>query len=514
MGRSRITLARYASQAAFLGLFLWLFLSTESTGQDTLGPPVRLFLDFDPLIFLSTVLAAHAAPAAFFLSLITLGLTAVLGRAFCGWVCPLGTLHNVASRFKRRTARPLGVHWLKYLVLFFVLGAAVFGAELAGWLDPISLLIRSLAVGVYPAFAYGTEAFFGAMYAADLGVLTDASEAVYAVARDTVLPFRAPHYYQGWLMTGLFVLVLVLNLYERRSWCRYICPLGALLGLVGRYAPLKRSVAEGCTECGACARGCHGAATPHVKGSFRPGECYLCNSCDDVCPEGAVRYTFGARHAFAPMDLGRRRVLASIAAGAATVPVLRAGASSVAPNPLLIRPPGSLAEAEFLGRCVRCGQCMKVCITGGLQPAFMQAGLEGLWTPVLVPRVGYCEYRCTLCGQVCPTGAIERLTLERKLKTSIGLAMVDLSRCLPHAHARPCIVCEEVCPTSPKAVVLEEKVMTAPDGAQVRLRQPRVDLEKCIGCGICEAECPVTGTPAITVTTLGETRHPENRLLI
>jgi polyferredoxin len=132
MGRSRITLARYASQAAFLGLFLWLFLSTESTGQDTLGPPVRLFLDFDPLIFLSTVLAAHAAPAAFFLSLITLGLTAVLGRAFCGWVCPLGTLHNVASRFNRRTARPLGVHWLKYLVLFFVLGAAAFGAELAG----------------------------------------------------------------------------------------------------------------------------------------------------------------------------------------------------------------------------------------------------------------------------------------------------------------------------------------------------------------------------------------------
>jgi MauM/NapG family ferredoxin protein len=217
------------------------------------------------------------------------------------------------------------------------------------------------------------------------------------------------------------------------------------------------------------------------------------------------------------MDLGRRQVLTSAMAGIASVPLIRTHPFSSKPvytNPRLLRPPGSLEEREFLKRCVKCGECMKVCITNGLQPTLFEAGFEGIWSPVLVPRIGYCEYRCTLCGQVCPTGAIKKLSLPEKAKVKIGLAMIDKGRCLPYAHGKPCIVCEEVCPTPKKAIWFEKARAVDREGREIDLKQPRVDLELCIGCGICEAKCPVLGTPAISVTSVGETRSKENQLLL
>jgi len=191
-------------------------------------------------------------------------------------------------------------------------------------------------------------------------------------------------------------------------------------------------------------------------------------------------------------------------------PIAKAGAQ----DPVLLRPPGALEEQEFLKRCVKCGECMKVCTTNGLQPTLFEAGIEGIWSPVLVPRIGYCEFRCTLCGQVCPTGAIKRLQLEEKAKVRIGLAMIDKGRCLPWAHARPCVVCEEVCPTAKKAIWFEDARVRDRKGNSLVVKQPRVDLELCIGCGICEAKCPVLGRPAITVSNVGESRSRENQLLL
>lgn len=182
-------------------------------------------------------------------------------------------------------------------------------------------------------------------------------------------------------------------------------------------------------------------------------------------------------------------------------------------NALLIRPPGARDESSFLSRCVKCGECMKVCITNGLQPTFLQAGLEGMWSPVLVPRIGYCEYNCTLCGQVCPTGAIEKLDVEVKRKRKIGLAFIDQNRCLPYAFATECIVCEEHCPTSPKAILFrQEKVQT--HTGEVELKLPVVDPKVCTGCGICEYKCPVGEEAAIRVSSIGEERSLENRLFL
>jgi len=509
---------RIAVQAAFLIFFLFLFLQTESKGMDQLGYPVRLFLEFDPLILISSLLASHTASVAFYWSLATIAVTVVLGRVFCGWVCPLGTLNNMVSALRKKRANNIPPPWhkTKYYVMVFVLVAAALGLQVAGVIDPISLLIRSMSVSIFPAFNYGVRAVFDSIYALHPPYVVDASEAVYSWLKDSVLSFEQPVYRQGVFIGLIFLGILGLNLVERRFWCRYLCPLGAMLGVLSRFSLLKRSVSEGCNECGVCDSYCQSGADPHEKGAGKAAECMSCYNCDDVCPQNAVSFGFGHRGPSAPMDLGRRRVLISALSGAAAVPLLKATPLLMPTqfDPRLIRPPGAREESEFLKRCVRCGECMKVCITNGLQPTLLEAGLEGIWTPTLVPTTGYCEYRCTLCGQVCPTGAIERLELEKKAKVKIGLAMIDKGRCLPWAHGRPCIVCEEMCPTPKKAIWLEEARIKRRDGSAVTLQQPHVDLELCIGCGICEAKCPVVGRPAIYVTSVGESRSSNRSLLI
>jgi formate hydrogenlyase subunit 6/NADH:ubiquinone oxidoreductase subunit I len=142
---------------------------------------------------------------------------------------------------------------------------------------------------------------------------------------------------------------------------------------------------------------------------------------------------------------------------------------------------------------------MKVCPTSGLQPVLLQGGLEALWTPHLVPRLGYCNYGCHACGQICPSGAIPALDLERKRQAVLGRAVIDRDRCLPWAHGVPCIVCEEMCPVAPKAIRLEEVPVADDLGQMVTVQRPHVVGDSCIGCGICEYQCPVEGEAAIRV---------------
>ena len=180
---------------------------------------------------------------------------------------------------------------------------------------------------------------------------------------------------------------------------------------------------------------------------------------------------------------------------------------------------------------------MKVCPTNALHPTLLEAGIEGIWSPILIPRIGYCEHTCILCSTVCPTGAIRSITEEEKVGSEkvkpikIGTAFYDRGRCLPWAMAIPCIVCEEHCPTTPKAIWLEEVDVPAPPSPSpppqvgrekgkgdiqrtVRVKRPYIYPEVCIGCGICEKVCPVQDKPAVYVTSIGESRSMENQILL
>jgi ferredoxin len=218
----------------------------------------------------------------------------------------------------------------------------------------------------------------------------------------------------------------------------------------------------------------------------------------------------------ARLGLSRRTFLTSGLAGLGGGLLFRVGARGEGRsfNPALIRPPGAVTEEDFLGKCIRCGECMKVCPTNAIQPTLFEGGLEGLWSPVMKMKMGYCDYECNLCSQVCPTQAIRKLSLEEKQKVRIGLAFFDKNRCLPYASARSCIVCEEHCPTPAKAIWFEEvKVMNA-SGQELVVKQPHVNPEICVGCGICENKCPMADHGAVYVTSVGESRNPKNQVLL
>ena len=214
--------------------------------------------------------------------------------------------------------------------------------------------------------------------------------------------------------------------------------------------------------------------------------------------------------------VSRRSFLAAAGSGVAATMLLEVSpiVQGHTYNPWLIRPPGSLGEDDFLWKCIRCGECMKVCPTNAIHPTTSEAGLAGLWTPFLFFATSYCEYNCSLCGQVCPTGAIEELTLEEKKELHIGTAWVDRNRCLPWVYDVECIVCEEHCPTPEKAIWFREVTVVDHNGVEKVLQQPYVDAELCIGCGICEERCPVNDPAAIRVVSGGETRNPDNQFLL
>ena len=215
--------------------------------------------------------------------------------------------------------------------------------------------------------------------------------------------------------------------------------------------------------------------------------------------------------------MGRRAVLGSLTAGI-SLPFLGRldGRIHKVSNACLIRPPGALSEKEFLTVCQRCGLCMKVCPTNVINPTLAEAGMAGFWTPILIMTQGYCEYTCTLCGSVCPTGAVRQISGREKTEAPIriGSAYIDRGRCLPWSGNGPCIVCEEHCPTSPKAVRLKEASVPDPTGKLKKVKLPYVDLKSCVGCGICEYKCPIKGRPAIRVIAAGETRSPKSRILL
>ncbi|MCS7314741.1 MAG: 4Fe-4S binding protein [Bryobacterales bacterium] len=541
----RLARLRRWSQIVFLALFLFLLARTEFRGSFRAQPaaeirlpyPVSLFLQADPLVALTNALAGLSLYPGLLWCLVILIPTFFLGRFFCGWICPLGTLNHFVSSWKSEAKRGRRLiesnryrrwqRW-KYFVLLAVLAAALVGSGIAGWLDPIPLLVRSLALSVMPALQWSVDGLLELLYRTDSWALVLTAEGLGFLFHHTLGSFRALHFHQAFLLGLVLLVILALNLRVTRLWCRAVCPLGALLGLASRWAILgleKRQAA--CGDCNRCLLHCQGGDEPIPGSRWRKTECHLCFNCVADCPEAGLRFRFfpAKDDAAERPDLGRRHLVGSLAAGLAVVPLLRAAPGlSAGGNERRIRPPGALAEEQFLARCIRCGQCMKVCPNNALHPALAEAGAEGLWTPVLVPRLGYCETSCVLCSQVCPTGAIWEITPREKgwsesgtnpsKPVRIGTAFIDRGRCLPWAMATECIVCEEWCPTSPKAIYLRPAEVPGPDGKPVAVRQPWVNPEICVGCGACEYACPVQDRPAIYVTSVGESRSRANQILL
>ncbi|MDD3179320.1 MAG: 4Fe-4S binding protein [Opitutaceae bacterium] len=644
----KITTARRLAQIFFFVLFVWLCLvATVGTGwSQWRGWPINWFLELDPLVALGTVLTTHSLHPGLWWGLATVVVTILLGRVFCGFLCPFGAIHQFigwlgrrGGRFRDHMAanayRPAQV--IKYYILIALLSAAagnllfflvrasrdspavamavIAAAVLAlFWLTLRKVIAdfrRALLIGAGLLAAWvGLAAILPpdqAIIATLQTGLLDPIPLVYRSFNLAVLPIAGLAFEQwlpgsrlyagAGLIGAVFVVFVLLNLVVPRFFCRFICPTGALLGVLGRGTlwTIGKTGAK-CSGCSFCDVDCEGACNP--IGPIRVSECLMCMNCLDNCPT-AQPLGYLPRPARGGEIVGhgitRRGFVASVAAGFAAVPLARLGAATGANwSPRLIRPPGSVTEEEFLARCLKCDECIRVCPTNVLQPAGFAHGWEALWTPVLNNRIGTsgCQLNCIACGHACPSGAIRPLTLDERHGKGdfaaagplrIGLAFVDRGRCLPWAMERPCIVCEENCPVTPKAIYVDVIEQTVRDGAarvasvegptlrltgpaltpgrfatgdfscritgekrgrkiiantadsvtvdaaqtwaeppaagavvevQVRLQRPVVDPARCIGCGICEHECPVSGQRAIRVTADNETRSPGHVLLL
>ncbi|HEY2121588.1 MAG TPA: 4Fe-4S binding protein [Candidatus Acidoferrum sp.] len=544
MKHSTLTTSRRLSQIFFLALFLLLLLRTElrgslhATGDVIRLPyPVQLFFQLDPLVAISNALASHALYRGLLWSLLVLVPTFFFGRFFCGWICPMGTLNHYFSSLKSESKRGKQLidsnrykSWqtTKYYLLIAVLLASFFGSGLVGWLDPFSLLTRSFGLSFIPAANYAVSAALKSIEHVVAVPLQFLIGIIHLLLNATILSFKQPQFRQGFFLGLLFLSFLLLNFRVTRFWCRAICPLGALLGVASRWSILGlQKNHESCDDCNRCLLHCQGGDNPVGGVPWHKSECHLCLNCLGECPHHGLAFKFFPTDATAVIgpNLKRRQALTSIAAGAALIPLLRStSAFSVEKNERLLRPPGALEESDFLARCIRCGECMKVCPNNALQPSFAQAGIEGVWTPVLVPRIGYCESSCVLCSQVCPTGAIWEITPKSKGWTvdlandtkpiRIGTAFYDRGRCLPWAMATDCIVCEEWCPTSPKAIYMRPAEVIDAAANPKQLQQPWVNPAQCVGCGACEYACPIHEHPAVYVLSIGETRSKTNQILL
>jgi polyferredoxin len=543
---------RRAAQIGFFALFMFFLFQTAFRGTFTatadqpvrLPYPVEAFLLADPFVAAMTLLSTHTVYRGLAWSVGVLALTLIFGRVFCGWICPFGTMHHFFGWILPSRALKGGkrvdankTHWWqsgKYYLMWGFLGAALVGSAIGGLLDPICVAVRAVGLGVIPALQYLGIRTGNVAAETNLRHVQGAADGAQDVLSQAVWTVNQAYFHQTWLIMFLLFAILFMNRFIPRFWCRALCPLGAFLGVFARFSlfGMEKDHAK-CTDCNLCLVNCQGADSPQGGVKHRQDECHMCLNCENACPEDVIKFRFlpNRKSTIKKPDLARRTMIASGVAGAAVIPAMRvANWPDRAYSEKVIRPPGSVEEREFLERCIRCAECMKVCPNNALHPAFFEAGLEGLWTPILIPRIGYCEFSCVLCGQVCPTGAIQKITEKEKMgigqkPVSIGTAMYDQGRCLPWSMATPCIVCEEFCPTSPKAIWAEEVDVPKRDShyekkgehakmLTIHVQRPHVDPSLCIGCGACEKVCPIVDKPAVYVTNAGETRSKTNVILL
>jgi MauM/NapG family ferredoxin protein len=456
--------------------------------------PADIYLRLDPLLGINAVIAAREIISRALWALATIGATLVIGRFFCAYICPLGASIDFLDFLVRRKKRiglkaDASLRRTKYFLLVVFIVAALTGLSLAFLMDPMSLLTRFYTFFIYPLAITVINLI--------LDLLRPLAEALGWVDLSHMHYFQSV-YYMMVITLLIFGGIIALNRLVPRFWCRYLCPLGAFLSLISPFGLYKRRVSEDCNDCLRCQKTCPmGAVTEDPRGTRLP-ECIQCRTCAEVCPQGAITFpaSLSIGGEYSKVDFSRRGFLYSLAGGlgvgflAMQTPfALKQGKHQ------LIRPPGAIPETEFLRTCIRCGECMKSCLTNTLQPSLWESGFSGLWTPKMEPRLAPCDQNCNVCGRVCPTQAIRSISLEEKTHAKVGTAVLRKEMCLVWAENKICLICDEICPYN--AIVFRPV-----EG----YRRPVVVASKCNGCGFCEQRCPVKGESAIVVTPNGEIR--------
>jgi len=450
-----------------LGVFFFLGITLMLSG---FLPGAERWLAWMPkLQLLSAVMALNVG-----IIICIVLITICFGRIYCSVICPLGVAQDGISKLSVRIKRASGNRnpfhfrkehkWLRYGVWVLFVAALVAG-------------MQSLVAILAPYSAYGRI----------VNSIFHYNSIMVAVVAGATL-----------LLVGL------LAWFTGREYCNSVCPVGTTLSFFSRFALFRPVIdADKCKNCKICEHNCKASCIDIANHKIDYSRCVDCFDCLDNCKFDALKYRFAygkkasGEISSSSATKGRRAFLTGAALGLGTI-VLKAqdkktdgGFATVLPKQQLKRetpvtPPGSKSVKDFYRRCTACQLCISACPNKVLRPS---SDFDRLMQPEMGYENGYCRPECTTCSQVCPSGAIIKITAEEKTQYHIGTASVDRSLCVAEKGTK-CGNCARHCPVGAISMV---------DNAGADTKIPVVDEALCIGCGACENLCPSRPVSAITV---------------
>jgi ferredoxin len=467
----------------FLAGFILLFSDVKAK------LPSEIYLFFTSFQFLPSLLKFMHLPGIITLGFLLIILVTILsGRVYCSVFCPLGIMQDAIAYMRRkipfkrqRRKYRKSLNYLRYPILaLFIVSLFFFGLLSINWLDPYANFGRMAADIYQPVFIFANNLVSK--------VLT--SIGIYSIQPLVMKVFSPVAFFSGLTM---FFLILVMVIYRDRLYCNTVCPVGTILGLLSRISFLKIRINKtSCTQCGNCQVACKANCISIKEMSVDESRCVSCFNCINSCEDSAIGYTnvwVKPERSLYQTDSSKRDFL-------------RAGLVFMGAYPLLakaeedeeqehkacfwsrgpISPPGSQSIDHLRSNCIGCQLCVASCPTKVLQPAFLEYGFTGMNLPRMDNKVGFCNFECTKCGEVCPTGAILPLAKTEKETIQIGTVQFRKHLCIVESEGTACGSCSEHCPTQAVYMVPYLDDLTIPE----------INPNICVGCGACEHACPVT----------------------
>lgn len=467
-----------------------------------------LFLDFSGALHawfgwmakLQFVPAMLASSIVIIVSIIVV--TILFGRIYCSVICPLGIYqdgiaHIAEKRKKNRYSFNRSKKYRYFIALAFFLLIVSDFTNIAIFIEPYSIFGR---------FASN---LFSPVYRLINNVL-----AYFAERWDSYAFYHVDVYIKSLpifiISIAYFLIITILALTNGRWYCNSICPVGALLGIISKYSIFKPHFdEEKCISCGLCEKTCRCSAIDSKNQIIDYSKCVTCFNCVSKCNKGAMKYGYYKyfKATEEPKVIGdegkttRKTFIATIAT-LATASTLKAqekvvdgGLATIekkkAPKRVVpIKPAGSGSYGTFSSLCTACQLCVQTCPNDVLRAS---TRLENLMQPEMSYERGYCRPECTACSEVCPTGAIRRVTREDKTSIQIGHAIWIGQNCVPLRDGVTCGNCAKHCPSGAITMMPYD-----PDDA-ASPKIPVINEERCIGCGACEHVCPARPFSAIYV---------------
>lgn len=456
--------------------------------------------------FLPAVLAMNVG-----VILLLVALTLIFGRVYCSIICPLGVMQDAVSWFsgqrkkkKYRFSYSPEKKWLRYGVFaLFVISLIAGIGSFVALLAPYSSYGRIISNLFAPIYRWGNNLF--AYFAERMDSYAFYETEVWMKSLPTFI-----------IAVATFIFLIVLAWRNGRAYCNTICPVGTVLGFLSRFSLFRITIDESkCNRCGLCSHKCKSSCINGKNHTVDYSRCVTCMDCIDTCKHGAIRYRLHTKDTVMPTRPGKaiqgvspeqineaRRTFLTATTLIAGTAALKAQEKKVDGGLAVILdkkipkrntpivPPGSMSLRHMANHCTACQLCVSSCPNNVLRPS---ENLMTLMQPVMGYERGYCRPECTKCSEICPAGAILRITREDKSSTQIGHAVWVRENCIPLADGVECGNCARHCPTGAIQMVASDAANL--DSPKI----PVVNTERCIGCGACENLCPARPFSAIYV---------------